>query len=309
MLWKALFDWIFSWPGLLVLVPIFYLVLGLGAMSMTPPQYWPQYSIARIAFIIGTVLLLGKVIIEATRSKSSAFDWISITFVSFGILGTILVIALRWIEGNELMNRSGRLIPDNKPTPQSLAYQIPPNGIVAFFGNTAVYIADFPHTIIQMDDKPLLKIDKYNKEIRVSGEFYSRDGKIVAKLLAYNTYWISPSDCSYFYHPNRHQLIVFDRENNQILNIEFINPSVIKVMGNYYLPRRDPSLPNLWPLIINEDLCRIGNFKLYTKNILGGQIDFHFKSDGSVGIVSVPGPAVIMLGPKFSYVTKPDNND
>ena len=212
MLWGFLFDWLFSWPGLLVLLPIFYLALGWGGMSMTPPEYW----IARIGFTIGTLLLLGKVVVEATRSKSSAFDWISITFVSFGILGTILIVSLRWVESNELMNRSGRLIPDNKPTPQGLTCQIPPNGVAVFFGNNAAAcIVEFPHIIIQLDDKPLLKIDKHNDEIIVSGEFYSRDGKIVAKLLAHNTFWISANDCSQFDRPNRHQLIVFDRENNQ----------------------------------------------------------------------------------------------
>jgi hypothetical protein len=201
-----------------------------------------------------------------------------------------------WIkEQKELSSLHGGLIPDNKPTPNTLTCQIPANGIALFFGNNSVaYTTEFPHIVIQLDDEQLLIINKRNNRIILSGKFFSRDGKIVAELLN-NSFVVSPNNSFHIERPNRHTLIVIGPEGEQTLNIEFVNPSVIKIMSEYYLPH--PNLhPNLRPLIIDEDSWRIGNTR-QRGCLLGGKIDFHFNSDGSVDIESGPGAAALKIGP------------
>lgn len=213
------------------------------------------------------------------------------------LLFAVSCYSIAWIDyRKELSSLHGWLIPDNKPTPIALTCKIPVNGIAVFFGNNAAaYVTEFPHTVIQLENKQLLIINKHDKRIIISGKFYSRDGKLVVEILPDNAYWVNPNDYFRIDRPDRHKLVVFDREGNQILNIEFINPQVIKIMGEYYLPYQKISSVELPHLVINEDFVQIGNFK-HRGCYLGGQIDFHFKSDGSVDIESGPGPAAIHIG-------------
>ena len=294
-MWSAILNWIFSWAGTLALVTAFVFI-GWGAMSMSPPACW----IARCFFTFAALLLLGKLGLLAIAKEPSTTKRIISTFILFGIIGSGWIGMMRWIDNRELLLLEGILTPNDKPTPTGPTCHIPPNrpanGVVLFFGNNsaAAYITEFPYTVIQLDDEPLLIINKQNDRITVSGKFFSRDGKIVAELLN-NTFIINPNNRFRIIRPNFHKFIVLDQEHNQTLTIEFMNPSAIKIMSKYYLPY--PYLhTNLRPLIIDKDSWLIGNVRI-RGCLVGGQIDFHFKSDGSVDIESGPGAAAIRIGP------------
>lgn len=194
--------------------------------------------------------------------------------------------------------KEGELVPANLPSPNAPCnIKIPTNSIALFLGNKcAAYITKFPHTVVQLDNEPLLTINKQKKGITLSGKFFSRDGKIVAKLKN-NTFRISPNNYFYIERPDRHTLIVIGPDDEQTLNIQFINPSTIKILSEYYVPYQNPDL-KLRPLIMDENSVRIGNFKHLGGCYLGGQIDFYFKSNGSFEIESGPeGGAAIGIGP------------
>ena len=155
---------------------------------------------------------------------------------------------------NEIQT-SGILMPDNKPTPSSaICKNIPTDAIALFFGNSVAYTSTFPHTIIEVGDQPVLIIDKQGENITISAKFFSDDGRIVAELKR-NQFFINPNNYFRIEKPNDHILIVYDQQNNQILNVHFLNSSVIKMLGRFYLPNRPP-------IIIDEDWQTFGGLRM-----------------------------------------------
>lgn len=149
----------------------------------------------------------------------------------------------------------GILTPDNKPTPDHpICKNIPPNAIALFFGNSVAYTSTFPHTIIEVGGQPLLVIDKQKENITISAKFFSEDGKIVAELKE-NEFFVNPNNYFRIEKPSSHILIVYDQKGNQTLNMHFLNPSVIKLLGQFYLPNRPP-------IIINEEWQTFGGLKM-----------------------------------------------
>jgi hypothetical protein len=161
---------------------------------------------------------------------------------------------------------SGILIPDNKPTP-AIDRKIPEDAFAILLGNTIAYTKSFPHTVIQIKKQNLLVINKQKDRITITANFYSRDGKIVAGLVD-NRFDINPNNYYRIERPNYHTLIVYDQEANQMLNVEYINPSAIKLLGKFYIPNRPP-------VIINENWLEFSGNR-FSKFYFGeNKVDIH----------------------------------
>ncbi len=162
---------------------------------------------------------------------------------------------------------SGILVPGDKSSLNSL--NIPAGAFVLFFGNSAAYTNEFPHTIIQVGNEPLLIVNKIDDRLTISAKFFSRDGKIVAELKD-NKFDINPNNHFRMERPDDHILIVYDQEDKQILNVEYLNPSAMKLLRKFYLPNRPP-------IIIDEEWQDFGGLKL-SRTILGyNKVDIHLE--------------------------------
>jgi len=269
-MWNIILEWIISWPGTAILVTTF-IGIGAGAMSMSPPVCW----ITRICFTLAALLLLAKLGYLAIDKEPSIIKRIISVFIIFGVIGTGWVESMRWINNRELLLIYGILIPDNKPNPNILKLcTIPNNHFVLILGRYITYTNAFPFTIISLDDKPLVSINKTNDKLSVSGEFYSTDRRIVAQITN-NKFTINPNNYFRIERPNFHRLIVYDQYNNLVLDIEFINNLVIKIIGDYYPPNA-----NLAPLIINDQYIKFG--KLRINGTIEGHISIRLRSDGLI---------------------------
>ncbi len=235
----VIFDWVFSWTGILVLVPSF-IAFGWGGMSMSPPAC----LIARICFTIAAILLLAKIVILAISTESSTLNRIIATFVMFGIIGAIYVEVLQWIKTRELLQLSGILTPDNKSTP-AIDHPIPEDAFIILLGNGVAYTKSFPHTVIRVKNKDVLVINKINERMSITAKLFGKDGRIVAELKD-NKFNINPNNYYKIDRPNYYTLIVYDQEDNQVLNVEYMNQNAIKFLGRFHVP-------NGPPLIINDN--------------------------------------------------------
>jgi len=187
-----------------------------------------------------------------------------------GVIGTIYVEALQWIITRELLQLSGILTPDKKPTPPSpYTGDIPKNAVALYLGNSVFYTDKFPHTVIEVGKEQAIVINKKEDKITISAKLFSRDGKIVAELRE-NKFYINPNNYFRIERPNEHTLIVYDQESNQILNVEYLNPYVIKFLGRLYFP-------NHMPIIITEDCVYIGTNKLQSICVINCGVDIHIE--------------------------------
>jgi len=187
-----------------------------------------------------------------------------------GILALIVAIILFFLSNIPPQSKlSGILTPDDKTTPSNACGDIPSNALSLFFGNSVAYTNTFPHTVIEVKDEQLLVINKEKEKITISAKFFSRDGKIVAQLKD-NTFYINPNNYFRIERPNDHKLILYDQETTQILNVEYMNPSVIKLLGTFYLPNRPP-------LIIGEDWQTFGGLKMSGNCFGNNRVDIHLE--------------------------------
>jgi|GEM_PF-5370129 len=100
-------------------------------------------------------------------------------------------------------------------------------------------------------------------------KFFSRDGKIVAELKD-NKFYINPNNYFRQERPSDHILKVFDQQAQEVLNVEFINPQVIKLLGIFYLPNRAP-------IIIKDSMQILGGIQMsnncFGENNVGIHLD------------------------------------
>ncbi|MFZ0050226.1 MAG: hypothetical protein WAK96_00490 [Desulfobaccales bacterium] len=113
---------LFSWAVVGILVPIL-IGVGVGAMSMTPPEYW----VARVCFTIACILLFAKIGIWLIISESPLAQRIIVVFVLFGIIGVGWVEALRWVGNKQtsLEKKPPKVIVRLYASPEKWFYKYP----------------------------------------------------------------------------------------------------------------------------------------------------------------------------------------
>ncbi len=155
-----------------------------------------------------------------------------------------------------LPQTSGVLLANKKPTPQEFmcTANTSPSDMTLIYGNNVSITDNFPHPVIKVGDQTLLTIGKKGKGITVTGKLFSRDNRILAELKD-NKFFINPNNYFRLERPDEHTLVVYDQQGDEALNVEFINPSVIKVFGRFYFPDRAP-------VIIDKDGTKAGELRI-----------------------------------------------
>lgn len=232
---------LWSWPTIGFVVSI---LIAVG-FRMNSTSF--ELLISRIFFSFAALIAAAKIGTWLMSIDYLGWKRIGLVALAFGIIGLGWASAWFWADSRELMMTSGIITPDNQPTPPNPCQRlsIPDNAILLLFGNSASFTTKVPHTVIQVANKPILVINKHDNTMTLSGKFFSKDGRIIAELRD-NKFVVNLNNYFRIVRPNYHKLIVYDQEGNEALNVTFINPSVIKFLGRFYLPNRPP-------IIINEN--------------------------------------------------------
>lgn len=84
--------------------------------------------------------------------------------------------------------------------------------------------------ILELSDRPSITIEREpDGAIRITKLEIFDDRHNVATSIDANSLWVDPS--SRRERPNRSSLVVYDHNNNQILNIKFVNKTLIQITG------------------------------------------------------------------------------
>ena len=142
---------------------------------------------------------------------------------------------------------SGLLLPANDPTPDNpCGHGPPPNGaMLILLGNSASVNPWFPHTVISAKGEDILTMDKKNNQIAVSVKIFGKDGRIVAELRN-NEFSINPNNYFRKERPDKSTLIVYDQEDNKVLDVRFLNSTTIRFLGILNYPNSTE------PLVISQ---------------------------------------------------------
>ena len=108
-------------------------------------------------------------------------------------------------------------------------------------------------------------IDKSKAGIAIFAKLFSEDGRIVAEMKD-NQFHVNPNNYFRIERPSSYCLIVYDQKGQQALNVEFLNPFTIKLLGKFYFPSRSP-------IIIEEEWMSYGGMRMSNSTFGENRVD------------------------------------
>lgn len=120
------------------------------------------------------------------------------------------------------------LIAGNQPTPNNACFSKFGHGpgVMLLMGSITSYVEQFPHTIVAVDGKPRLIVDRNGKTAQINLEIYGPDEKIIAAL-DNDGFTIRQGSFFKFDHRDDSSLRIVDEYNEEVLNVRYLNPHAL----------------------------------------------------------------------------------
>ncbi len=203
--------------------------------------------------------------------------------ILFGIGCLLITLAgcLYWIKAVLPVESEfhGVLVPANDPAPPNPCPEGPPaDAIAVYMGSSVGYTtAQQPYGVLKLDDEVIVSIVKAGDGLSLNATIRSQDKRMVATI-ENNEFHINPNNYFYIKRPDRHTLIVRDQQNRECLNVRFLNPTAIKVLGVFEFPAA-----NLPAIVIDDDKVLSTEGNVYRNFCIG-------EAEGAFWIESRPPP-------------------
>ncbi len=249
--------WLFNWNHGLWLWAAVMAMVGLGAsLDNADYPFKYAYGLAVVAYIFTVGAWMTSKTVEKERRPSRqqkrryGGKRRGIKIPAGAILITVvLVVAFLFISQvrlhKELQQLANRLFPGSEPTPANTCQGVAPADAVLFFhgenGNVDV-VTKFPRVAVAVTSKhdvpecsrpcPVLSIDKNpgDQSIYVVMDVRDKDNKVIVQLDS-EGFHVNPNNYYKMRRSDRSSLSVTDQENNQVLDVQYLNPGAISVDG------------------------------------------------------------------------------
>jgi hypothetical protein len=180
----------------------------------------------------------------------------------FGVACITLTIAacLYWIHAVSPSpppetQTTGVLVPANEPDPPFPPNcRKPPDSWAVFCGSSVAFSTNPELTVIQTAGHQLLVASRTAEGLSISARIYSPDGRIIAEI-DNNEFTINQNNYFKRDRPDKSTLVVYDQYNTPVLNVRYLNPTTVKVMGTFRYGNRPP-------IVIDETTTQIGGMTI-----------------------------------------------
>lgn len=172
--------------------------------------------------------------------------------------GAPVTIYYHMIDGQDTATRvdgigyiHGSLAPADLPSPPDTCEEIrevfkrrgmpvpppvPADAMRIFLGNSEAYSAEQRLVFLTIGGDEVLVLQKTESGMSVSAKVRGPDGQLEAQIVD-NEFFINPRNSFRMQGAGSNSLVLFSPQNQRILDIEFLNPHVIKILGNFFGPR------------------------------------------------------------------------
>jgi hypothetical protein len=132
---------------------------------------------------------------------------------------------------------------------------LPENAMALYLGNSRLTASTdtFPWSPLQPQDRrarkeyPIVTIEMdTHGRIAIDIDVRSKDHKIIARITR-NQFVINTNNILSRSRPDRSTLIIYDQDGNEVLNIRYVNPHRIHLLGMFYVYGQDS------PVVITEN--------------------------------------------------------
>ena len=154
------------------------------------------------------------------------------------------------------------LYPASDPDPPcSTKFPLPDNAIALYLGNSRLIAGKKVSmwSVINPQDRrietPLLVIEQDADRVALDLDVRGNDGKIIARIRR-NYFLINQNNILTKRRPDRNTLIVTDQEGTEVLNVRYLNPHAIHLLGTFYV------IGQKEPIVINEMTQDMGHYHI-----------------------------------------------
>jgi hypothetical protein len=219
---------LFGAVGMGIAVALF---VTIGGVLITVDQFF----FAEACFVVAGLWFIGWVVFlpyfnTPFDNRKTALLWVSL-LVPIGI-----VMALAYFVEDYKTGRDDVLTPGNEAADDRNCKA--PNGaaVALYIGPHTFYIGGFPQRIITIANKDILTLSKRDNDIIITTlRLYDESGNIFSRI-DQNGFWVAPDVRKK--KPDRHSLIVYDKHDDEALNIRYVNPHVVYINGMFRYERR-----------------------------------------------------------------------
>lgn len=186
----------------------------------------------------------------------------------YGISLCILVsfLASLWFVSNEHLKLSlesfeDGLYPANDPDPQlacNKTYPLQDKTVALYLGNSRISVPEamFPWPVLKAQDlryrKPIITLEKDKiGRIAIDLDVRSKDGRLIARIER-NHFVLNANNLMVKHRPDRSTLIVIDQDGNEVLNLRYLNPHSIHLLGQFYVYGQNE------PVVFTEEWQSLG---------------------------------------------------
>lgn len=239
------------WKPIEIIATVILVALA-GILGTTGHTIW-SLAFLFIAVILGLILVAKA--IAAKRSKLAVWGTCLIICIA------LLVGASFWVYNlwNSEDRFAGPLTPANDPFPPPPNERFAPTNFqtdcIFIFTGGGMYVTgtNQPFTLIRAEGKDLLTLTWTKDGAAISGEFFGKNGNVVA-VIETNNFVVNKLNFLTKETPDRHTLIVRDQQNVEVLNLRYLNPRAFSFTGTI-------RLPNLEDIIITKTFIQRGGFR------------------------------------------------
>lgn len=157
---------------------------------------------------------------------------------------TLLLLIIALYLQNELIQKEtragtpvyfGELVPGNEPGPP-LPPGSPANTVQLLLGDDLrVLSANSENYVFSKGGNSFLSIGVRNGLMRVSATVMDASNRYVVRILD-NEFKANPEHAFNPKQPDKHSLVVRDGDGNEVLNLRFLNPRAMRIVGRFHLP-------------------------------------------------------------------------
>jgi hypothetical protein len=195
------------------------ILLAIGGALITLDQFRVAEGIFGLAGLWGSIWLW----FQPYRPQ---FEAIMLCVIA-GVLSGLIWSAETYRIQRRLELNHGWLEPANDSMPSICGDAIARGYKIIWMPNLPVAFAKFPDTIIKLNGH-LLSIDVKDGLMSASADVFGRDGRVIA-VIKDNEFTINNNNYLRKENPDVSTLIIYDQFNNLVLDIRYMNVSVIKI--------------------------------------------------------------------------------
>jgi len=146
----------------------------------------------------------------------------------------------------------GLLQPANEPDPPGprACPSLPAQALKVHLGSSLGWTNSDDVTVLRIKDTEVLGLRRTSNGMAVRAKVFSEDGKVVAQIID-NRFYVNPNNSFRIDRPDSHTLVVYDRHQRQVLNVRYLNPYSVSVLGIF-------QVPGAIPVVITQNAMFIG---------------------------------------------------